>query len=186
MVIPEYPPPAFRQDSISNLPTLINEELSLISVFIPTYPGSQFWISYSIAPPNPPKALYYFKLFLNGACIVNWGCGKEDEFKGKTMFGLYESDANREGESGIQKRILRFREGHEGTDDDILEIKVYRCRGRKPCSPVLESYGGHKVGNGDTMKKKIDGNIRSVMSSTSDGRHSCLETIKPCECRECG
>lgn len=166
MVIPEYPPPVPSKDPDSTVPPLIDEDLSLVSVFIPTYSGSQFWISYSIAPPNPPKALYYFKLFLNGTCIVSWGCGKEDEYKGKTMFGLYKSEAKREGESGIQKRILCFREGHEGSDDDILEIKVYRCRGRRPRSPILESYGGKKVGIGVTDKKENEGNIRSVMPSS--------------------
>lgn len=160
MIIPEYPPPASHPDSKSMLPIHINEELSLVSVFIPTYSGSQFWISYSIAPPNPPKALYYFKLFLNGACVVSWGCGKEDEYKGKTMFGLYESDAKMEGETGIQKKILCFRDESEGSDEDILEIKVYRCKGRRPSPPVLESSGSNKLGNGGTVKRKSEGNIR--------------------------
>lgn len=177
MVIPEYPPPEPRQDSVSTLPTLINEELSLISVFIPTYSGSQFWISYSIAPPNPPKALYYFKLFLNGACVVSWGCGKKDEYKGKTMFGLYGSEANGEGETGIQKRILCFREGYEGSDDDILEIKVYRCKGRRPCSPVLESYRGNNVEDGSTVEKEIEGNMRSVTSCSFKMKGSNSGTI---------
>ena len=162
MVIPEYPPPETRQDHHSTLPTLISEELSLISVFIPTYSGSQFWISYSIAPPYPPKALFYFKLFLNGACVVSWGCGKDDGYKGKTVFGLYKSDADEEGESGIQKRILCFREESRGSDDDILEMKVYRCKGRRPCSPTLECYGrGHMEIEG-TSERETNGNLRSV------------------------
>lgn len=162
MVIPEYPPPENRQDHDSTLPTLISEELSLISVFIPTYSGSQFWISYSIAPPYPPKALFYFKLFLNGASVVSWGCGKDDGYKGKTVFGLYKSDADEEGESSIQKRILCFREESRGSDDDILEMKVYRCKGRRPCSPTLESYGrGHMEIEG-TSERETNGNLRSV------------------------
>ena len=84
------------------------------------------------------------------------------------MFGLYQSDANREGETGIHKRILCFREGNEGSDEDILEIKVYRCRGRRPCSPVLERYGGKKLGNGGSAKKDVQGNVRSVMTSSSE------------------
>lgn len=159
-IIPEFPPPVSTQDSASTLPPHVNRQQSVVSVFIPTYSGSQFWISYSIAPPYPPQALYYFKLFLDGACIVSWGCGKEDEFKGETMFGLYESEVKKEGESEIQKRVLCFRDGHEGSDDDILEIKVYRCRGRRPCSPILESYGGDQVGNMSAVKKETRGNIR--------------------------
>lgn len=194
LVIPEFPPPAPTQNPVYTPPPLIDKELSpvdeelclldekrsLVSVFIPAYSGSQFWISYSIAPPNPPKALYYFKLFLNGACMVSWGCGEEDEFKGKTMFGLYESEAKREGESGIQKRMLCFGDEFEGSDDDILEIKVYRCRGRRPCSPVTESYGGIKVGNEGTVKREMKGNIRSVMFSSLEENYVALKKYQPC------
>lgn len=93
------------------------------------------------------------------------------------MFGLFESEAKKEGESGPQKRILCFQDRYEWSDDDILEIKVYRCRGRRPCSPILESYGGNEVRNGSTVKKEMKGNIRSVMSSSLVGDYFKLKKI---------
>ena len=87
--LPEYAPPASTDDPFSTLPALLNPELSLVTVYLPTYPSSQFWLRYSIAPPYPPKAMYYFKLFLNGKCVVSWGCGEEDGYRGRTVFGLY-------------------------------------------------------------------------------------------------
>lgn len=157
-VVPEHPPPQSHHDPSVVFPPHVNEELSVISVFIPIYPCSQFWVSYSIAPPHPPQALYYFKLFLNGACVVSWGCGRKDQYRGKTMFGLYESEAY----GHIQKRILCFGEGCEGSDDDVLEMKVYRCKGRKRCSPILDVYGGEHGRMGSTYKEAIQGNMRSV------------------------
>ena len=68
---------------------LILRSSLVVTVYVPTYPSSQFWLRYSIAPPYPPKALYYFKLFLNGKCVVSWGCGEKDGYRGKTVFGLY-------------------------------------------------------------------------------------------------
>ena len=85
------------------------------------------------------------------------------------MFGIYKSEAKREGESGLQKRILCFHDRYEYSDDDILEIKVYRCRGRRPCSPILQSYGGTEIRNGRTIKEEMEGNIRSFMSSSLAG-----------------
>jgi hypothetical protein len=163
LAIPEYPPPEPPPGSLCTQPTLINTELDLISVYIPTYPCSQFWISYSIAPPYPPKALFYFKLFLKGACIVSWGCGKEDDYRGKTMFGLFGSGTNWKGEPEFQKRVLCFGEGYRSSDDDLLEIKVYRCKGRKRCPPVLKRYGGVPVRDGNEIEKQTEGSIRSVM-----------------------
>ena len=86
--LPEYAPPTLTDDPFSILPTLLDPELSLVTVYLPTYPSSQFWLRYSIAPPYPPKALYYFKLYLNGKCVVSWGCGEDDGYRGKTVFGL--------------------------------------------------------------------------------------------------
>jgi hypothetical protein len=160
MSIPEFPPPKKRPNPFE-LPTLKDDELSLISVFIPTYPCSQFWIAYSIAPPYPPKSLFYFKLFLNGVCVANWGCDKQNEFKGKTMFGLYRSDAHGK-EPVIQKRMICFGQGYRSSDDEVLEIKIYRCKGRKRCPPVLERYGGESVESESNVKKEIEGSIRSV------------------------
>ncbi|KAL8955925.1 MAG: hypothetical protein Q9193_006388, partial [Seirophora villosa] len=97
--IPEYAPPASLEDPFAAPPTPVDK--SLVSCYIPIYPLSQFWLSYSISAPHPPKALYYFKLFINGACVVSWGCGEENGFKGKTTYGLFDSGQRWMGEPGV-------------------------------------------------------------------------------------
>ena len=148
LTIPEYAPPTTPTDPFSNAPTLVNPDHSLVSVYIPTYPSSQFWISYSISPPYPPQLLYYFKLYLNGNLVVSWGCGEDDDYRGKTMFGLFKS-AHISGltkETALQRRVLCF-----GADtatihgnsmdslDQVMEIKVFRSKGRKRIKPDAPS-----------------------------------------------
>ncbi|KAG7008755.1 hypothetical protein G7Y79_00004g013390 [Physcia stellaris] len=136
--LPEYAPPTSIDDPFSTVPTLLDPELSLVSVYLPTYPSSQFWLRYSIAPPYPPKAIYYFKLFLNKKCVVSWGCGEDDGYRGKTVFGLYDSGGRWDGESTVERRMLCF-SGSENPDD-VMEIKVYRAKGRQRVEPELLDY----------------------------------------------
>ncbi|KAL9005266.1 MAG: hypothetical protein Q9188_001935 [Gyalolechia gomerana] len=142
--IPEYAPPAALDDPFSASPALVDN--SLVSCYIPIYPLSQFWLSYSISAPHPPKALYYFKLFINDACVVSWGCGEENGFKGKTMYGLYDSGERWMGEPGIDARVFSF--ASEATTNrpmnntlgQVMEVRVYRARGRKRTKPDLKDF----------------------------------------------
>lgn len=144
LTIPEYAPlRASSGDPFvqSSNPVLIDAAKSLVSVYIPRYAGSQFWLRYSISPPHPPRALYYFKLFLNGTEIVSWGCGKEDEYKGKTMWALDDTGVRWMGERAIERRVLCFGPDEDAivkpdkVEDDlaqVMEVRVYRAKGRKP------------------------------------------------------
>lgn len=145
LTIPEYAPPTTPNDPFSNSPTLINRDHSLISVYIPTYPSSQFWVSYSISPPHPPEAIYYFKLYLNGNYVVSWGCSKEDEYKGKTMFGLFNTGKIFSSQRAVEKRVLCFASNdgnaqHNTVESlgDVMEIRVFRSKGRKRVRPTIE------------------------------------------------
>jgi hypothetical protein len=131
LAIPEYKPPATDlDDPFDSCPSsLISPTRPLISVYIPTYPGSTFWIQYVVSPPHSPKSLYYFKLFLNGAHIVSWGCGEKDGYEGRTMFGLFH-DPNGKYERrmlgfGLETRESKMRE------NNFLEVRVYRAKGRR-------------------------------------------------------
>lgn len=142
--IPEYAPPAALDDPFSAPPALVDN--SLVSCYIPIYPLSHFWLSYSISAPHPPKALYYFKLFIDGACVVSWGCGEENGFKGKTMYGLYDSGERWMGKPGIDARVFGFA-SEDGTQHpmnktlgQVMEVRVYRSRGRKRVRPQLEDF----------------------------------------------
>lgn len=142
--IPEYAPPPAFDDPFSAPPALVDN--SLVSCYIPIYPLSQFWLSYSISAPHPPKALYYFKFFINGACVVSWGCGEENGFKGKTMYGLFDSGERWMGEPGIDARAFSFASkatSYRSTNNtlgQVLEVRVYRSRGRKRIRPELEDF----------------------------------------------
>jgi len=148
LTIPEYAPPATSADPFSSAPTLVNTEHSLVSVYVPTYPASQFWLSYSIAPPFPPKLLYYFKLYLNGGPIVSWGCSEADGYKGKTMFGLFDSGKTSPKRPVLQRRALCF--AAEDDDDaakyaadnldQVMEVRVFRSRGRKRIRPEIGEH----------------------------------------------
>ncbi|KAL8988722.1 MAG: hypothetical protein Q9177_002248 [Variospora cf. flavescens] len=142
--IPEYAPPTPFDDPFSAPPALADK--SLVSCYIPIYPLSQFWLSYSISAPHPPKALYYFKLFINGACVVSWGCGEENGFKGKTTYGLFDSGDRWMGEPGVDVRAFTFacgtstRYAMHGIPGQMMEVRVYRSRGRKRTRPELEDF----------------------------------------------
>lgn len=141
MTIPEYAPPSAPRKSSSTLPVLINPDLSVVSVYIPTYPSSQFWISYSISPPHPPKAIYYFKLFLHGSCVVSWGCGKEDGYKGRTMFAMFNSSETYMGNPLLERRALSFgTEAVSAADAKYMEIRVYRSKGRTRIEPQVQGF----------------------------------------------
>lgn len=149
LTIPEYAPLEVSSDdpfvtTTSNNPVLIDAAKSLVSVYVPRYPGSQFWLRYCISPPYPPKALYYFKMFLNGIELVSWGCGKDEGYKGKTMWALYDIGVEWMGERAIERKVLCFGPDEDAGSNDIkagndlgqvMEIRVYRAKGRKEMRP---------------------------------------------------
>ncbi|MCJ1398195.1 hypothetical protein MMC11_001392 [Xylographa trunciseda] len=144
--LPEYPPRSPPEDPFTSRPTLISSNEALVSVYIPSYPGSTFWLSYSISAPHPPKALYYFKLFLNGNHVASWGCGENEEFAGKTMFGLY-----RGAEGGIERRAFNFAEQDgpgNGPHGEMMEVKVYRAKGRRKTIPEISCLEPGSAGDG--------------------------------------
>ena len=145
----EYAPPRPSSDDpfvTYQGPKFIDVTKSIVSVYVPRYPGSQFWLRYSIQPPHPPKALYYFKMYVNGKEFVSWGCGENEEYKGKTMWGHYDTGIEWMGERTIERRVLCFSgddvalQHGEAPDDSkyALEIRVYRAKGRKQIVPQVD------------------------------------------------
>lgn len=169
LTIPEYAPPATPTDPFSNAPTLVDPDHSLVSIYIPIYPSSQFWISYSIAPPYPPRLLYYFKLYLNGQSVVSWGCGEEDGYKGKTMFGLYDSGRSITSQPAIERRVLCFAPESRDIDQtgadntsNVLEVKVFRSKGRKRIHPQIHQYcglAGRKNADRKALQQQTEGGV---------------------------
>ena len=150
LTIPEFAPPTTPTDPFSNAPTLVDTDHSIVSVYVPTYPSSQFWLSYSISPPHPPGLLYYFKLYLNGNLIVSWGCGDEDDYRGKTMFGLFRLHRSSGLAKGVslERRVLCFcpdiPRPVPDSLSDVMEVRVFRSKARKRIKPearTLQSAG---------------------------------------------
>lgn len=172
LTIPEYAPPTTPTDPFSNAPTLVNPDHSLVSVYIPTYPSSQFWLSYSISPPHPPKLLYYFKLYLNGNPVVSWGCGEDDDYRGKTMFGLFKPSRSSGLARGatLQRRVFCFGPDNVGLVDpdvdslsDVMEIKVFRSKGRKRIKAdvqTLQNVGHPSSIDGKKCQQQTAGGIK--------------------------
>ncbi|KAL9073568.1 MAG: hypothetical protein Q9161_002808 [Pseudevernia consocians] len=183
LTIPEYAPPTTPSDPFSNAPTLVNPDHSLVSVYIPTYPSSQFWLSYSISPPHPPKLLYYFKLYLNGNPVVSWGCGEDDDYRGKTMFGLFKPGRSSGLAKGttLQRRVLCFGPDIAGLDNraldnlsNVMEIKVFRSKARKrikPDVPKLQSVGNSPSIDRKKSQQQVVGGINLVNAGALLDKH---------------
>ena len=109
-----------------------SDDQRIVDVFVPSYLGSQFWVSYTInpamlAPAHAPTKYMFFKLILDGECIVSWGVGEADEWKGKTMWAFFRGE-DHGGWRTVDKRSFFFRPTGDDQDFDIL---AYRARGRR-------------------------------------------------------
>ncbi|KAF2635754.1 hypothetical protein P280DRAFT_522872 [Massarina eburnea CBS 473.64] len=154
--LPEYAPrpQEFSKDhgNVGKMPALFDDKSSTCSVYVPVRPGTQFWIGYTVHKPLPEDQVFFFKLFINGAQIVNWSTGKEEGWKGKTAFGLFETaDAN--GKKRVEKRVLFFAppddaltgRGWSAVTDpldekSVIEIRVHRAHGRKRAPREMPVY----------------------------------------------
>lgn len=161
MTIPEFAPPSTPADPFTVSPKLVSPDHACVSVYIPTYPCSQFWLTYSVSPPWPPGLFYYFKLYINGNMITNWGCGEGDGYKGKTMFGLYQAMKGSIKLPDVERRALVFGPPAQGQDcipdslDDVMEVKVFRSNGRKSILPILSAAPSVSMGRSNRMKSSV-------------------------------
>jgi len=104
----------------------------IVDVYVPSYLGSQFWLSYTVnpamlAPAHAPTKYMFFKLILDDECIVSWGVGEAEEWKGKTMWAFFRGE-DHGGWRTVDKRSFFFRPAGDDQDFDIL---AYRARGRR-------------------------------------------------------
>lgn len=168
LTVPEYKPPEVPPDPFQTVPRFINDAEGLVSVYVPIYSCSHFWLSYSIEGPHPDKALYYFKLYINGKEIVSWGCSEKDEFKGKTMFGLFSPGESSFQHSVFERRVFCFgRDDKDGDSlplnslEDMMEVRVYRARHRmriRPEAPDLYSVTGNS--NSKPLRPSFEDGIK--------------------------
>jgi hypothetical protein len=135
--VPKYPPTK-DTPSGSSIKQHRDESRGCVSVYIPIIYRSLFWLSYNVdkPPTKPPGVFYVFKLLINGREVVTWCCGEEEQWKGKTMFGLYDSGKeNTVGGAGMEKRFFKFKEeespvqeGQNGGEQErCIELRVCRA-----------------------------------------------------------
>lgn len=103
----------------------------------------------------PENHYFLFKLYIDGEKMMSWSTGKEDDWRGKVMYGLFESEGGGDGRRRIEKRVLCFgvadKEGR--AKEGLVEIRVHRASARKRVErevPVFE----------ETPFAKNDGGIR--------------------------
>lgn len=134
----EYAPNPSTAASDSST-SLVLKDASTVSVFVPLYPSSQFWISYKVNTAEVLSTYFYFKLFIDGAHIVSWGVGEQNQYRGKTMYALFEPEKGaKQDKYDASKRSFFFpgkdrkaplaiAESNYGT----IEVKCYRSNTRK-------------------------------------------------------
>jgi hypothetical protein len=138
---------------------------AVVDVDINALPASQFWISYicnphpinhSHPPGNPsvePAAsadqgdqveevrFFYFKLLIEGSCVLSWGVGAEETWRGKTVVGFFDGGTDFEGRRVVEKRGLFFGSGNAlrtSLDSETMEmsstsfeVQVFRAKARR-------------------------------------------------------
>lgn len=158
-----------------------------VDVYVPIYPNSQFWLSYSADPDtldwdykdvgasggkdakvgnDGVKVRYlYFKLLLHTrsdkattaatatatATAISWGIGAKEDWKGKTMFGLFRAPPQSSdcrdgshGKYGAERRALCF--SGEQDVEGMFEIRIFRAVQRRRISRMFDEYGGEMQG----------------------------------------
>ncbi|KAF9690950.1 hypothetical protein EKO04_011239 [Ascochyta lentis] len=126
---------------INSVPPLTNKENSTHTVYIPSLPGSRFWLSYAVAPPVPAEWYFLFKLYVDGVGVINWCTGQEEGWRGKVMFGLFAG-----ADGGWQRDVLVFGGRTEGEEEGRrgegeLEIRVFRASGRRRLKRDVSTFG---------------------------------------------
>jgi hypothetical protein len=102
-----------------------------VSVYAPTFPNSQFWLSFDAVKPASPTKYYFFKFFVDGTHFNSWGTGEESDWSGKMTFGLFVNEYDQ-----IEKRNLAF--GPAADMGGVIEVRVFRCLGRKGITAHLD------------------------------------------------
>lgn len=114
--------------------------------------GSRFFVRYNVGEAADQCKWFYFKLYMNGRHVTSWGTNTKKRPSGQVMRALFEPDATwdyQDGNTtyknpGIEYRPLFFSQENEGrtagNDGGLIEIKVFRARGRRRKLPKLEPY----------------------------------------------
>ena len=138
--LPEYRPD--HHSIFDSTLQYIEDKTSTCSVYVPALPGSTFCIGYSVSPPVPEGHYFLFKLYIDCERVMSWSTGKEEGWRGKTMFGLF-GVGDEHGKRRVEKRVLCFaaKDAVDVFDDTArIEIRVHRADERKRVERQAEEY----------------------------------------------
>ncbi|KAJ2980709.1 hypothetical protein NUW58_g6877 [Xylaria curta] len=133
-------------------PTRLKKLNPRISVYIPSLPGEQFWLRYLVSQSPPPSRCIFFKMTMNGRHISSWGINTNTRSTGVVVRALYQPETkwgdacghNEAGYPGIETRYFHFMPGLDkksaAEDGGIIEVQVFRCKGRKRIALELDVY----------------------------------------------
>ncbi|KAL7813495.1 hypothetical protein V8C26DRAFT_405356 [Trichoderma gracile] len=167
--LPEFPHPdassvriASVGDVVANLQDLdaaspgsdsprIQKTAPRASVYVPSTPGSQFFVQFFIHRHPEPACYLYFKLFINGRSITSCGIkpGAESGIISRALFEPSDRwHLQQNGvllkRSGIESRSFCFAPGPDAVaaadDGGLIEIQVFRAKSRRRSTPQLAPY----------------------------------------------
>lgn len=114
--------------------------------------GTQFMIEYAVLRSPEPACQFFFKMFVNGRHITSWGVNPVSEPSGTVSRALYEPCERWQYEGhgaifraeGIESRSFFFSPSQPGgsvaDDGGLIEVHVYRARGRRRRAIRLERF----------------------------------------------
>ncbi|KAI1771791.1 hypothetical protein F4818DRAFT_454314 [Hypoxylon cercidicola] len=120
-----------------------------ISVYIPSSPGNQFRLKYLVNQSSPPSRYVFFKMYINRHHTVSWGIDSANCSAGSVSRSFYEPGDRYGGRYGgttgaIETRYFHFMHGLDkmsvAEDGGVIEVQVFRCRGRKRAPVELNPY----------------------------------------------
>ena len=92
---------------------------------------------------NSEVKYYYFKALIGGQCVLSWGVGEKDGWRGKVSFGIFDGGTDFEGNSAVERRAFFFPRKHKGCGDvhgGMFDIRVYRSKARKREKLALQKF----------------------------------------------
>ncbi|OHW96685.1 hypothetical protein CSPAE12_04720 [Colletotrichum incanum] len=121
------------------------------SVYIPSSPGAQFHLQYSINRPPPDAKYLYFRMTINGRQIVSWGVRSQAIQNQIVSHALYEPDSKWQYRNsgvvykrdGVEKRFFHFAPRFEACaalDGGLIDLQVFRSKGRRRRAPELKDF----------------------------------------------
>ncbi|KAK4453096.1 hypothetical protein QBC34DRAFT_396268 [Podospora aff. communis PSN243] len=124
----------------------------VVSVYVPSVPGSTFSVEYTVnkipelSGPGPQELCkyIYFKLFINGRHMTDWGIDPTVIHQGRVDKSLWAPSGRYSEYVGVEGRHFVFLPGQENKsvaeDGGLIEVRAFRAANRAPRSLGLEEF----------------------------------------------